>query len=114
MKQITIVATEFGALNHGLDNRTALYNFLVKNDMTKDDVLNAIKAAATEYCQTDEGKKTYDSNCCNFNIGDLDTYVPDEICLKHGILLLKSDYNCEIHIDFNTQLVIESDIFSEE
>lgn len=114
MKQITIVATEFGVLNHGLENRTVLYNFLVKDDMTKYDVLNAIKAAATEYCQTEAGKKTYDDNCRNFNIGDLDTYVPDEICLKHGILLLKSDYNCEIHMDFNTQLVIKSDIFPEE
>lgn len=62
-----------------------------------------------------KAKKTYDDNCRNFNIEDLIAYVPTEILIKHGILpqfrFIPTD---TMNIDFNEQLVEESDIFPEE
>jgi hypothetical protein len=77
------------------------------------DVYKAVEAACTEYCKTEEGKRTYEGNCNSFNWGDFETYVPDEICRKHGVRKIDS-FMCEDEIDFNQQLVDEDEIFPEE
>lgn len=116
-KHITIIATEFGVENHGLENRTAVYEFLVDSAMTSDDVLEAIKKASTEYCQTENGKRTYIGNCNNFNIGDFDMCSGTEdmkrICKKYGLYSVEHTSET-ITMDFNMELVNEYDIFPEE
>ena len=77
------------------------------------DVYKAVQAACTEYCKTAEGKKTYEGNCNSFNWGDFEAYVPNSICGNHGIRKIDS-FMCENEIDFNQQLVDESEIFPEE
>lgn len=72
----------------------------------------AIKNACQEYCMTEEGKKVYSGNCHCFNWGDLDLYVPVDLCKKHGFYIVES-HNAEFR-DLNEQLVAESDIFQEE
>lgn len=110
MKTITLIATEYGVENHGLNNNTIALDITIENDAwSDDDVLNAIKDAAKDYCLTDYGKQTYDGNCNNFNIGDLMTYVPEAILQQHGIVHIKEKDT--IAIDFNEQLVDEEDIF---
>ena len=77
------------------------------------DVKEAVKAACTEYCQTEDGKLILEGNGNVFNWGDLTTYVPNSICGKHGFRIIDLFVH-EDEIDFNEQLVDESDIFSEE
>lgn len=78
------------------------------------DLNAAVRAAATEYCQTEKGRNTYlFTNCHNFNWGDFDLYVPEAICKKHGFRKLDA-YIAEEFTDFNEQLVNEDDILEEE
>ena len=81
---------------------------LIKNE---DDFVKAVMSASTEYCLTDEGKKTYEFNCNNFNWGDFDTYVPNEICEKYGIKKVMSNVSGEFC--FNQQLVDKTIVFPE-
>lgn len=109
MKTVTLIATEYGAANHGLNNNIVTLDITIKNDTWSDnEVLDAIKDAAKDYCLTDNGKKTYDGNCNNFNIGDLIAYVPKAILQQHGIISIEEKDT--IAIDFNEQLVNENDI----
>lgn len=109
MKTVTLIATEYGAANHGLNNNIVTLNITIKNDAWSDDeVLDAIKDAAKDYCLTDNGKRTYNGNCNNFNIGDLIAYVPKAILQQHGIISIEEKDT--IAIDFNEQLVNENDI----
>lgn len=110
MKTVTLIATEYGVENHGLDNRVMALDITVEIDAWSDDnILNAIKDAAKEYCLTEDGKKTYDGNCNNFNIGDVIAYIPKAILQRHGIISIKEKDT--MTIDFNEQLVDEDDIF---
>ena len=76
------------------------------------DIKQAVLDACKEYCQTEEGKAVYDGNCCSFNWGDFDTYVPNKICEKYGFRKLNS-VTAE-QVSFDEQLVEEADIFQEE
>lgn len=48
------------------------------------DLKGAVYAAATEFCQTEEGRRIYDYNCCCFNWADFSVSVPNEFCKKYG------------------------------
>lgn len=101
-----IVATEAD----GLDTRTFVLGVEIEDENL--DIEQAVKNACKEYCLTEEGRKTYEGNCNSFNWGDLDAYVPNEICERHGFkkvwLRIAGEYN------FDQQLVDETDIFPEE
>lgn len=77
------------------------------------DLRAAVKAACTEYCQTKEGRETYEGNCNNFNWGDFDAYVPDELCEKHGFKRLRTEVSDEV-VDFDELLVDDDDVFLDE
>ena len=110
MKTVTLIATEYNVDNHGLNNRVIALDITVENNAWSDnDILNAIKDASKEYCLTDDGRKTYDRNCCNFNIGDVIAYVPKEILQHHSIISIEEKDT--VTLDFNEQLVNEEDIF---
>ena len=115
LKYITIIAENIGADNHNMRTRTTAFTIGVDSTWSNDQTISAFHDIAKEYCLTDEGKRTYDDNCCNFNIGDLIANVPTEILIKHGIFpqfrFIPTD---TMSIDFNEQLVEESDIFPEE
>jgi hypothetical protein len=96
--------------NHGLGVTTMVLAIEADEGVN---VREAIKDACKEYCQTEEGKATYEGNCCSFNWGDFEAYVPNTICEKYGIKKIDS-YTQEEDIDFNEQLVNEKDIFPEE
>ena len=108
MKTIrTITAQE----RDGLNIRVLTLNFEVPNEAF--DIVAAVKAAAKEYCLTEEGKKAYEGNCNCFNWGDFDAHVPQDICRKHGFAKIESLTN-DLLVDFDEQLVNEYDIFPEE
>lgn len=94
----------------GCDTKTIIIELLVSPDVT--DVTKAIRNACTEYCKTNEGKKTFEGNCNCFNWGDFDTYVPSDILKRHGIIKLDSTPSTEVI--FDEMLVDEFDIFEEE
>ena len=101
----TIVAIDQDGLN--------VYNLVITLEILKDDIdiEQAVMNACTEYCRTDDGKWTYcNCNCHSFNWGDFTTYVPKEICEKHGFRIFESEYIEELQVDFNQQLVDEDDI----
>lgn len=108
MKRVVITAID----RDGLEFTFANIVLDVDDDMDMKSVRKAIEKASTEYCQTEEGKKVFIGNCHNFNYGDFDTYVPNDICVKHGILKVCSDISFN-DVDFNTQLVSETDVFGE-
>lgn len=115
VKNITIIAEDIGADNHGIGNSTTAFDITVDSSWSKEQVMSALHDIAKEYCLTEDGWKTYESNCNCFNIGDLTLYVPTEIFVKHGIFpKFRTNPADAISIDFNEQLIEESDIFSEE
>lgn len=109
MKHV-INAYDIGAENHGLNTSFSTLIIQAPDDMSSEDVLEAMKKASIDYCCTEEGKETFHHNCKNFNIGDFDLHVPNTICLKYGIQKITNDDITVDTIDFNTQLVTESDI----
>lgn len=114
-KDITIIAEDIGADNHGAGTRTTAFAITVDSSWSEDQTMAALRNIAKEYCLTEDGKKTYDGNCCCFNIGDLTSYVPTEIFIKHGIFpKFRTNPKDAISMDFNEQLVDESDIFPED
>lgn len=96
----TIVAIE----RDGLDVRVLALNFEVPN--AEFDIKTAVKAACTEYCQTEAGRATYAYNCSSFNWADFAMSVPTEICEKHGFKLIRSDVADE-EVDWDEELVDE-------
>lgn len=82
----------------------------VNTDLNRDELLEAMKAASTEFVKTKAGKKLYEYNCESFNYGDLIESVPDRICKKHGFEIMK-EINEEIYKDgFNTHLVDDNEL----
>lgn len=115
VKNITIIAQDIGTDNHGIGNSTTAFDITVDSSWSEDQIMTALHDIAKEYCLTEDGRKTYDSNCNCFNIGDLTLCVPTEIFVKHGIFpKFRTNPTDAISIDFNEQLVEESDIFPEE
>lgn len=112
-KNITIIAEDIGADNHGAGTRKTAFNITVDSSWSEDQIMAVLRDIAKEYCLTEDGKKTYDGNCCCFNIGDLTSYVPTEIFIKHGILpKFRVNPTDIISMDFNEQLVDENDIYT--
>lgn len=115
VKNITIIAQDIGVNNHGLGNCATAFDITVDSSWSEEQVMSALHDIAKEYCLTQDGRKTYESNCNCFNIGDLTLYVPTEMFVKHGIFpKFRTNPTDAISIDFNEQLVEESDIFPEE
>ena len=114
-KDITISAEDIGTDNHGAGTRTMTFDIMVDDSWSSDQIMSTLRDIAKEYCLTEDGKKTYNSNCCNFNIGDLISYVSTETFIKHGIFpKFRTNPTDTIHMDFNEQLVNEDDIFPNE
>jgi len=103
----TIIATE----RDGLNTRSISIQLYVFEPGLN--IHDAIVAACTDYCKTEEGRKTYEGNCCSFNWGDFEAYVPNDICSKHGFIKVDTDIQ-ETEVNFDEQLVNETDIFPEE
>lgn len=103
----TVIAIDYGSRNP----RHLTLNFLIPNK--EFDLFAAIKAAATEYCQTEDGKKTYIGNCHCFNWGDFDLHVPQDICKKHGFQKIDA-LVADSEVNFDEDLVNEDDVIKEE
>ena len=58
------------------------------------DLISAAKAAAAEYCKTEEGLKTYFYNGESFDWADFEMSVPNEICERHGMSSLLLELKC--------------------
>lgn len=81
----------------------------VADDMCASEVKRAIAKASVEYCQTEEGRDVFEHNCRNFNYGDFNLYVPNEICGKYGIEKIDSEIEFD-DVNFNEQLVDETEL----
>ena len=108
-KTVNIIATDPGIENHGLSDRTVTFTVEVDAHLAPEDILKHIKTAATEYCQTEDGRRTYIGNCNCFNIGDAFTYIPKKFFNRYGIFP-QTGAGIYMHADFNDQLVDENDI----
>lgn len=62
MKNITLIAMENSA-NHGLGVNFCGYQLSVSDYDSKEDVLQRIRDAAKEYCNTKNGRDTFTRNC---------------------------------------------------
>lgn len=69
----------------------------------------AAKAAAIEYCHTEEGRAVYKDNFKQFDWTDFEFYVPNSICEKHGFKVVKTALSHE-EVNWDEQLVHEDDL----
>lgn len=94
----TIIAIE----RDGLEIRVLSIMFDVPD---KDfDLLQAAKSAATDYCKTAGGKRTYEHNCSQFNWADFEMSIPNEFCEKYGFKKVESVL-ADIIVDWDEHLV---------
>jgi len=70
----------------GLDVRVLSMVFDVPNK--EFDIQEGLRKAVTDYCKTEEGRKTYDYNCGNFNLADVDSSLPKMFCEKYGFSIV--------------------------
>lgn len=91
------------AIEHdGLKERMLTMLFDVPDE--EFDLISAVKAAAKEYCMTEDGLKTYIGNCSSFNWADFECYVPNEICMKYGFRKINGSLS-DISVNWDEQLV---------
>ena len=95
----TITAIE----RDGWDLRTLTIVFEVPNEAF--DLVEAVKKASTEYCQTEKGRDTYEYNCHSFNWADFTMSVPNEICEKYGFKIVVEGILSDIEVDWDEELV---------
>lgn len=103
----TVVAIE----RDGLDLRVLTLQFDVPSK--EFDLKDAVCKAATDYCKTTDGKRTYDYNCSFFNWGDFAMSVPQEFCEKYGFKRVDSVVS-DIEVDWGEQLVDDAQIREED
>lgn len=77
------------------------------------DLKGAVYAAATEFCQTEEGRRIYDYNCSCFNWADFSVSVPNEFCEKHGFKKVDSVLG-DIVVDWDEHIVNDSVLEEDE
>ena len=101
----TVVAIE----RDGMDVRVLSLLFEVPHKGF--DLRAAVIKAATEYCQTEEGRNLYRYNCSCFNWADFASAIPAELCQKHGFRRVDWDM-CEPDIiaDWDEHLVDDSQL----
>ena len=99
MRIASITAREYA--NRDIQQFTLLLEILSPDIKTTTDLEIAVQEACTEYVKTEEGKQIYSYNCRNFNWGDFDMYVPEDICKKYGFRKLKSP---KTEMDFTVNL----------
>lgn len=112
IRKVCIIATD----QDGLNTKNYIFEFLADNRKLKDAaaVRQAITAAVKAFCQTEDGRKIYKGNCNNFNWGDLDAYLPEAILNKYGLYKSYDTSKDILEVDFNEQLISETDVFEEE
>lgn len=81
-----------------------LHQLAVTTALPEDEIVPAIKAAAQDYLNTEEGRKVYEGNCRCFNYGDFIEHVSNAYCVPHGFYKQKSEESVLIEEDFNTRL----------
>lgn len=99
----TVVAIE----RDGLDFRVLTLQFDVPSK--EFDLKDAVCKAATDYCKTPDGKRTYDYNCSFFNWADFAMSVPQDFCEKYGFKRVDSVVS-DIEVDWDEQLVDDAQI----
>lgn len=109
MRRELITAIELGQVN----NRIVNMLFTVHNENI--DLQDAIKKAAAEYLNTDEGLLAYSGNGNSFKWDDFWKSVSNEICRKYGFEKDTVSISRETEVDSKEELVSEKDlVFSEE
>jgi len=89
----------------GLDVRAMVITFDVPSK--EFDIVAAVKAAATDYCMTEDGAKVYEYNCRQFNWADFEANVPNEFCEKYGFKKVDSLLG-NLEVDWDEHLVDDS------
>lgn len=95
----------------GLDTITRIMSF--QTSLPDDQIYPEIKAASQEYLKTADGRKYWEQTCHNFNYGDFDICVSDELCKKHGLVRITDDVTV-IEDDYNTQIASLNDCQGDE
>ena len=88
----------------GFDYRTLNIELEILDESI--DVIEACKEAAREFVATEEGLKTYLSNCECFNWADFELYVPNEICERHGFRKIDTETS-NAQVNWDEQLTDE-------
>lgn len=96
----------------GMDKRTLTIAFEVPDG--KFDLVEAVKAAATDYCLTPEGRGTFDYNCHCFNWADFDSEVPNKFMEKYGFRKVEDGFLADIQVNWDEHLVDDDLILNDE
>lgn len=92
----------------GLDVRVLTIIFEVPDE--KFNLRYWVRKAATDYVNTEEGRKIYDYNCSYFNWADFAMNVPNTFCEKYGFSMVDTAYG-DIEVDWDEELVNEDELY---
>lgn len=68
------------------------------------DVIAALRNAARDFAETDEGKEVLEEACGSFNWGDLANHLPNEICEQYGVHIVDT-FQTDLVVTHNEMLV---------
>ena len=91
-----------------------VFTFIVDVPNAYFDLESAVKAATIDYLKTPEGRRVFERNCCEMNWADFCFYVPNSFCEKHGFKKVKTDVLPNIIVNWDEELVDESQVFGDE
>lgn len=69
------------------------------------DPVSALRNAAREFAETEEGQKALEETGGCFNWGDLVSCIPAEICERNGVRIIDT-FQTELIVSHNEQLII--------
>lgn len=78
------------------------------------DLRAAIRTAVRDYLSTDEGRRTWDYNCRNFNWADFAMNIDSIECQRYGFSPVGNEQYSDLIVDWDEELADGYDPFCEE
>lgn len=76
------------------------------------DLIAAAKAAALEYCRTEQGKTHFCMDCDRFNWASFAHDMPSEFCERHGFKILETQSFSGRIVDWRESLASPEDVYA--
>jgi len=68
------------------------------------DVVSALRDAARDFSKTEKGQGTLEETHGAFNWGDLVEYLPEDVCVRHGIRIVDT-FQTDLVVPHNEMLI---------
>lgn len=78
------------------------------------DLEAAVKAAATDYAKTPEGRSVYEHNHSEIDWYDFSWSVPNSFCEKHGFKRIETAVLDDLFVNWDENLVDEDRVYEDD